>query len=77
VHGTEAAGITSYAASHPDFPHETTADQSFTESPFESYRSLGLEITERILGTDVTLPGQSKMTLREALAELPETTSTR
>jgi hypothetical protein len=76
LHGTEGAGITSYAASHPDFPHETTADQSFTESQFESYRSLGLEITERILRTKIIL-GQAKMTLQEVLAELPETTMSR
>jgi hypothetical protein len=73
LHGTEAAGITSYAASHPDFPHETTADQSFTESQFESYRSLGLEITEQILRTEIIV-GQAKMTLQQALAVLPETT---
>ena len=74
LHGTEAAGIISYAAAHPTFPHETTTDQWFTESQFESYRSLGLEITDRILRTNITLMGQSKITLQELLAKLPETT---
>jgi patatin-like phospholipase len=44
-HGTEtSAGIRSYATAHAEFPHESTADQWFTESQFESYRSLGLDI---------------------------------
>ena len=51
LHWTEPAGIASYAAAHSTFPHETTADQWFTESQFESYRSLGFEITDQILGT--------------------------
>jgi hypothetical protein len=49
VHGTEGAGIRSYATAHEDFPHETTVDQWFTESQFESYRSLGLDIADRVL----------------------------
>ena len=48
-HGTEGAGIRSYATAKKDFPHESTADQWFTESQFESYRSLGLEIADTIL----------------------------
>ena len=47
-HGTEkSAGIRSYATANPTFPHETTADQWFTELQFESYRSLGLDIGSR------------------------------
>ena len=74
LHGTEAAGIISYAAAHPTFPHETTTDQWFTESQFESYRSLGFEITDRILTAKVPLPRNPGMTLRQLLAALPETT---
>jgi hypothetical protein len=48
-HGTEGAGIRSYATANPDFPHESTANQWFTESQFESYRSLGLHITTEII----------------------------
>lgn len=40
-YGTEPADIRSYAAANPTFPHETTADQWFSESQMESYRSLG------------------------------------
>ena len=49
-HGTEGAGIRSYATANRKFPHEPTADQWFTESQFESYRSLGVEIGNRVLG---------------------------
>jgi len=33
--------VYNYATESPDFPHETTADQFFSESQFESYRALG------------------------------------
>ncbi len=35
------ADIIAYAASHDTFPHESTSNQFFTESQFESYRRLG------------------------------------
>ena len=35
------AEIRAFGAAHPDFPHESTADQWFTESQFDSYRALG------------------------------------
>ena len=37
-------GVRSYAIANPDFPHQTTGDQFFSESQFESYRALGYEI---------------------------------
>jgi hypothetical protein len=39
--GNEPPDVASYAAKHPEFPHETTADQWFDESQTESYRMLG------------------------------------
>jgi hypothetical protein len=36
-----AAGVRSYADGHPDFPHQSTADQWFDEVQFEAYRALG------------------------------------
>jgi Patatin-like phospholipase len=79
LHWTEAAGIVSYATAHPAFPHETTTDQWFTESQFESYRSLGFEITEGALarenlrGEKPIAPEQS-ITWRQISGNLPETT---
>ena len=48
-HGTEGADIVAYATANPAFPHETTADQFFSESQFESYRMLGFEIMDGVL----------------------------
>jgi hypothetical protein len=63
-HGTEdSAGIRSYAMAHPDFPHETTVDQWFTESQFESYRSLGFYIANQVIN-DIAVQGA----LRDYLA---------
>jgi hypothetical protein len=45
--------IMNYATENPTFPHETTADQFFSESQFESYRRLGLFLTAQILGNAV------------------------
>jgi hypothetical protein len=48
-HGTESVEIRSYAVAHRDFPHQSTANQSFGESQFESYRALGFYIMDCIL----------------------------
>ncbi|WP_316168485.1 MULTISPECIES: hypothetical protein [unclassified Bradyrhizobium] len=48
-HGVEDAGICAYANANPAFPHQSTVDQWFSESQFESYRSLGFEITDEIV----------------------------
>src|SRR5205085_11095841 len=48
--GREPADILQYARTHPTFPHETTANQFFSESQFESYRHLGSYIIDRITG---------------------------
>lgn len=39
--GDESADVLGYKTAYKDFPHQTTADQWFTESQFESYRRLG------------------------------------
>ena len=55
-HGDEPAHIRSYAIAHETFPHETTANQWFGESQFESYRSLGAHIAELICSGGQTVP---------------------
>ncbi|MEZ0276344.1 MAG: patatin-like phospholipase family protein [Roseimicrobium sp.] len=44
VTGSESADLNQYRAQHQQFPHESTGDQFFTESQFESYRKLGLTV---------------------------------
>jgi Patatin-like phospholipase len=46
--GTEPPDVTSYAASAPTFPHQSTADQWFDESQTESYRMLGLQTVDEM-----------------------------
>jgi hypothetical protein len=43
------ADVVSYGINKPDFPHETTANQFFTERQFESYRRLGSEIAAKAI----------------------------
>jgi hypothetical protein len=45
---TEPADVRAYALARPSFPHESTADQWFSESQMESYRALGAHIIETI-----------------------------
>lgn len=46
----ESRDVYNYATTHNTFPHETTADQFFSESQFESYRALG-ELTIDQIGS--------------------------
>jgi hypothetical protein len=48
--GSEPPDVLEYHANHPDFPHEPTADQWFSESQFESYRALGEHIVMDMWG---------------------------
>ena len=52
-----AIDVRAYANLHPAFPHESTADQFFTESQFESYRQLGEDEADRLLGDATSLAG--------------------
>ena len=45
----EPVDVRNYAAAHPEFPHETTSDQWFSESQLESYRMLARHTMEQIL----------------------------
>jgi hypothetical protein len=63
--GTEPQDILAYKVANPSFPHQSTGDQWFNESQFESYRALGrfaIEDSFRPLGEPQ--PGVS-MSLRE------------
>ncbi len=47
--GDEPADVLAYARATPPFPHQTTADQFFDESQFESYRRLGYHVAMEVL----------------------------
>jgi hypothetical protein len=42
--GSEPADVLNYRKSNKDFPHQSTGDQWFDETQFESYRALGYRI---------------------------------
>jgi hypothetical protein len=46
----EPVDVRQYRGSHPAYPHESTVDQWFSESQFESYRALGEHIALTIAG---------------------------
>jgi hypothetical protein len=48
--GTECAELLNYRKANKAFPHESTADQWFDETQFESYRALGYNIGKLALG---------------------------
>ena len=49
INGQEPPDVLQYARTHPTFPHETTANQFFNESQFESYRHLGSFAVDQII----------------------------
>jgi hypothetical protein len=51
--GDEALDVLQYAATHPTFPQEPTADQFFDEAQWESYRRLGEHIGHIVTSLDV------------------------
>jgi hypothetical protein len=44
--GDEKDYLIDYKKRYPDFPHENTSDQFFTEEQFEVYRALGYHVVE-------------------------------
>ncbi|HXO27110.1 MAG TPA: hypothetical protein VOA80_07200, partial [Thermoanaerobaculia bacterium] len=50
LNGTEPLDVLHFARESPPFPHEATEHVMFSESQFESYRSLGSHIISRFAG---------------------------
>ena len=65
--GGEPADVLEYASYHPDFPHESTADQFFDESQFESYRKLGAHIVHEVFHKTMSNPARNEDRLFEDL----------
>lgn len=51
--GDEPSDVLNYGRAHPQFPHESTANQFFGESQFESYRALGEHIAGAVFAESV------------------------
>lgn len=67
--GDEPTDIKRYKSQHADFPHQTTGDQWFDETQFESHRRLGFHAMETALGA-VGSPQEVPMMSAERLFEL-------
>jgi hypothetical protein len=57
--GKDPIDVFNYAAASISFPHETTADQWFSESQFESYRILGRYTVEDTINELATIAPQA------------------
>jgi hypothetical protein len=68
ITGEEDVGIEQYRAEHPHFPHETTADQFFSEDQFEAYRRLGCHIAQQAFRS--IAPGSDPLETAEKLYDL-------
>jgi len=44
ISGESATNVLSYLRKNPNFPHQSTADQYFSNEQFEAYRSLGYDL---------------------------------
>jgi hypothetical protein len=75
-HGVESTGVRAYAIANPLFPHQPTGDQFFSESQFESYRSLGFEITDEVLHAAFTGPARPTHWSLDEIANALRTTVT-
>ncbi|MCL4205574.1 MAG: hypothetical protein KJ000_24095 [Pirellulaceae bacterium] len=53
VTGNEPDYVLDYRRRHPEFPHQSTADQVFDEEQFEAYRCLGEHITADLFSPEV------------------------
>lgn len=49
--GDEPQDLRQYQVNHPEFPHDPTTDQFFTENQVESYRQLGEHIGKEVCDT--------------------------
>lgn len=67
ITGDEPADVLEYRSRDAAFPHQTTADQFFDESQFESYRRLGYHI-----GLEELHPGKLVLLYAESVARLDE-----
>jgi hypothetical protein len=60
--GDESADVLEYAARQPRFPHQSTGDQWFDESQFESYRALGHHIATKVMSLAANAPAGADLT---------------
>lgn len=68
----DRSDVLAYKREHPEFPHQSTADQWFDESQFESYRRLGRDSIESLLERSAELKGDPATRMDTVFAAIPE-----
>jgi hypothetical protein len=69
--GDEPEDVQQYSTAHDTFPHESTGDQFFSESQFESYRQLGIhEIRSVFEGVQSRPSAETEESIRLIFQEL-------
>src|SRR5206468_3283551 len=51
--GNEPPHVNYYQSQHAEFPHESTADQFFSEDQFEAYRALGHHVADDLFSSEL------------------------
>ena len=62
--GNESEFLKKYHTEHPDFPHQSTAEQLFSETQFEAYRALGEHIGEDLFRSDLVGEWETALPVR-------------
>jgi len=70
--GDEPSDVLNYQTGNPTFPHQSTTDQWFTESQFESYRRLGQHIVDTLFAGPKGTPHYENLKLDENLQHYRE-----
>jgi hypothetical protein len=70
--GDEPTDVLRYAAANPGFPHQSTGDQWFDESQFESYRALGFHIVRDLFDGVGDADRVAALTKEELFVELAQ-----
>lgn len=68
--GDEPQDVLEYQRRIPEFPHQSTADQWFGESQFESYRKLGIHVAQETFARYLEDDTQSFGSVRELFERL-------
>ena len=63
--GNESEFLKKYRAENPDFPHQSTSKQLFSETQFEAYRVLGEHIAQDLFRSDLVDSWQSTLPVHE------------
>ena len=68
--GNESEFLKKYRLENPTFPHQTTAQQLFSETQFEAYRALGEHIARDLFRKDLVDEWHGTLTVRDWLQQL-------